>query len=443
MAQLPPSLATLEFRGTRYRYHTPNALAGEYDLARLPFSIRILLENALRHAGEPFVSEEDIRALAGWDPRKVPEAEIAFVPARVLLQDFTGVPAVVDLAAMREPWPSWAATQAASIPSPRRPGHRPLRAGGRFGTDGRLRLQRRGGQRNRERYQFLKWGQQGLRQLRRWCRPAPASVHQVNLEYLARCVLTERPDGPFVYPDTLVGTDSHTTMINGLGHLGWGVGGIEAEAGMLGQPDLHADPRGGGRALYRRAAEGSRPPTSSSPSPSSCASTGWWASSSSSSAPGSQPSRWPTGPPSPTWPRNTGPPAASSRWTTKTLDYLRLTGRDEHQVDRGGLRKAGALPQPTAGPEPGTARCWSSTSPRWSPPWRAQAAPGPDRPARVRPEASATPSPEVRADLPERAERRRAPGEGGPTRRWAARAAAGAVVNLTRARTFGSPTGPW
>ena len=208
-----------------------------YDMGRLPFSMRILLENLLRREDGSVVTAEDIEAVAGWDPQATPAQEIAFMPARVLLQDFTGVPAVVDLAAMRD-------AMLAMGGSPRE--INPLQPAelvidhsvqvDEYGSDAALliNIEKEYG-RNRERYGFLKWGQQAFDNFK-VVPPGTGIVHQVNLEYLGRVVMADPGDDRWAYPDTLVGTDSHTTMINGLGILGWGVGGIEAEAAMLGQP---------------------------------------------------------------------------------------------------------------------------------------------------------------------------------------------------------------
>lgn len=231
---------TLTAGGRKYVIHRLTALqdAG-YSLERLPYSLRILLENLLRTEDGISVTAEDIAALAGWDPQAIPEREIAFTPARVLLQDFTGVPCVVDLAAMRD-----AMAELGGDPSrinPLQPVELVIDHSVQVDAFGRpdalLINVEREFQRNRERYSFLKWGQSAFRNFRA-VPPSTGIVHQVNLEYLARVVFTaESHDGTLsAYPDTLVGTDSHTTMINGLGVLGWGVGGIEAEAAMLGQP---------------------------------------------------------------------------------------------------------------------------------------------------------------------------------------------------------------
>ncbi|MFQ5380929.1 MAG: aconitate hydratase AcnA, partial [Dehalococcoidia bacterium] len=200
---------------------------------RLPYSLRVLLENLLRHEDGQLVTEEDIRALASWSPES-PRREIAFTPARVLLQDFTGVPAVVDLAAMRDAIVDLGGDASQINPLQRvdlvidhsvQVDH--FAEADAFSKNVRVEFER-----NRERYQFLRWGQQAFENFR-VVPPGTGIVHQVNLEYLASVVFNS--DGA-AYPDTLVGTDSHTTMINGLGVLGWGVGGIEAEAAMLGQP---------------------------------------------------------------------------------------------------------------------------------------------------------------------------------------------------------------
>ncbi len=208
------------------------------DLDRLPFSIRILLENVLRNEDGHLVREGDVRALASWEAEQSRAPEVPYMPARVLLQDFTGVPAVVDLAAMRD--------------ATRRPGGDPRRINPQipvdlvidhsiqvdsFGTPSAVRDNgAREYERNRERYVFLRWGQQSLENFR-VVPPDTGICHQVNLEYLAQVVCRRTEDGAAVaFPDCVVGTDSHTTMINGLGVFGWGVGGIEAEAVMLGQP---------------------------------------------------------------------------------------------------------------------------------------------------------------------------------------------------------------
>ena len=209
--------------------------AGVGRVAQLPFSIRILLENLLRHEDGANVTADHIEALAQWDPSA--DREISFVPARVLLQDFTGVPAIVDLAAMRD-----ALEDLGGDPvkiSPRLPSELVIDHSVQVDSYGSaasfLINAEKELDRNRERYAFLRWGQQAFDNFR-VVPPHTGICHQVNLEYLARVVFDETVNGErMAYPDTVVGTDSHTTMINGLGVLGWGVGGIEAEAAMLGQ----------------------------------------------------------------------------------------------------------------------------------------------------------------------------------------------------------------
>jgi aconitate hydratase len=212
-----------------------DALASRFDVARLPFSLKILLENLLRTEGNGSVTAADIEALAGWDPAAEPSKEIAFTPARVVMQDFTGVPAVVDLAAMRDAMAAMGGDPA--MINPLVPAELVIDHSVQvdaFGSrDAFTRNAEREFERNEERYAFLRWGQTAFDDFA-VVPPDTGIVHQVNLEYLARVVFVTR-DG-LAYPDTLVGTDSHTTMINGLGVLGWGVGGIEAEAAMLGQP---------------------------------------------------------------------------------------------------------------------------------------------------------------------------------------------------------------
>ncbi|HEY7727666.1 MAG TPA: aconitase family protein, partial [Candidatus Eisenbacteria bacterium] len=230
--------ATLSVDGRSYEIVRLDALArAGHSLDRLPYSLRILLENLLRHWDGRVVRDEDVEAVARWEPKAEPSREIAFTPARVLLQDFTGVPAVVDLAAMRD-----AMAELGGDPkriNPLQPVELVIDHSvqvDEYGSSAALLINaRKEFERNRERYLFLRWGQQAFRNFR-VVPPATGIVHQVNLEFLARVVFGTSGDRPQAYPDTLIGTDSHTTMINGLGVLGWGVGGIEAEAAMLGQP---------------------------------------------------------------------------------------------------------------------------------------------------------------------------------------------------------------
>jgi aconitate hydratase len=239
---------TLDSFGSRRQITTPGGTTvSMYDIGalesqnigrvnRLPYSIKLLLENLLRYEDGDTVTRDDIAALAAWDPSA--EREIAFRPSRVILQDFTGVPAVVDLAAMREAMESLGGDP--TLINPLMPSELVIDHSVQvdsFGRLGSLAINtEREFERNRERYAFLRWGQESFENFR-VVPPSTGIVHQVNLEYLARVVFAEsQGDGLLAYPDTVVGTDSHTTMINGLGVLGWGVGGIEAEAAMLGQP---------------------------------------------------------------------------------------------------------------------------------------------------------------------------------------------------------------
>lgn len=208
------------------------------DIDRLPFSIRILLENLLRHANTDLVTEEDVANLASWQPVMQDSKSISFMPGRVVLQDFTGVPAIVDLAALRSAVARHGGDP--EIMNPFIPAHLIIDHSiqvDRFGDKDAFSYNvQREMERNRERYTMLHWGQMAFANFR-VIPPGTGIVHQVNLEYLASVVQTAERKGEMVaYPDTVIGTDSHTTMINGLGVLGWGVGGIEAEAVLLGQP---------------------------------------------------------------------------------------------------------------------------------------------------------------------------------------------------------------
>jgi len=249
------SRATLSVGGKDYHIFKLDALEAKYKVSRLPYSLKILLENMLRLEDGVSVRKQDIEALASCDPKKLPPTEIAFTPARVILQDFTGVPAVVDLAAMRD-----AMQKLGGDPKKINPlcpaelvidhsvmvdfyGNKEA-----FGLNAKLEFDR-----NKERYAFLRWGQNALRNFK-VVPPDIGNVHQVNLEFLARVVFVD--DKGQAYPDTVVGTDSHTTMINGVGVLGWGVGGIEAEAAMLGQPSTMLIPEVIGVRLKGKLAEG-------------------------------------------------------------------------------------------------------------------------------------------------------------------------------------------
>jgi len=209
-----------------------------WNVSRLPYALRILLENLLRREDGQVVRGEEIEALAQWDPKATPSREIAFMPARVLLQDFTGVPAVVDLAAMRDAMVKMGGDP--KLINPLQPVELVIDHSvqvDEYGSAAAFLINaEKEFERNRERYAFLRWGQTAFANFK-VVPPDTGIVHQVNLEYLARVVMEGDVEGKrYAYPDTLVGTDSHTTMINGLGVLGWGVGGIEAEAAMLGQP---------------------------------------------------------------------------------------------------------------------------------------------------------------------------------------------------------------
>ncbi len=254
------AVGTLETKGGPVRvFRLPKlAEAGLGAIDRLPYSVRVLLESALRSVNGRQVTEEDVKRLAGWQPRTDVRTEIPFKPGRVVLQDFTGVPAVVDLAALRS-----AMKRLGGDPKKINPHVRcdlvidhSVQVDA-FASPDALRINKeKEFERNRERYRFLKWGQQAFDNFR-VVPPATGIIHQVNLEYLATLVLTQDgPDGRVAYPDSLVGTDSHTTMINGLGVVGWGVGGIEAEAVMLGQPIYMLTPDVIGFRLEGRLAEG-------------------------------------------------------------------------------------------------------------------------------------------------------------------------------------------
>src|SRR5210317_1241707 len=229
---------TLDVGNNSYEIFSLRKLSETHDISRLPCTLKILLENLLRHEDGKTVTKSDIEALINWDPQAEPDCEIAFRPARVLMQDFTGVPAVVDLAAMRDAMKALGGNpdkinplQSAELVIDHSVQVDSFGSKQAMDLNSELEYQR-----NRERYSFLKWGQKAFSNFQ-VVPPDTGIVHQVNLEHLARVVFENEKNGvKQAYPDTLVGTDSHTTMINGLGVLGWGVGGIEAEAAMLGQP---------------------------------------------------------------------------------------------------------------------------------------------------------------------------------------------------------------
>src|SRR6187200_3251023 len=239
--------STLDVDGKSYEIYRLDAVTGEgLDVDSLPYSLKVLLENLLRTEDGANITADDIKALAGWDADADPSKEIQFTPARVIMQDFTGVPCVVDLATMREAM-SELGGDATRI-NPLAPAEMVIDhsvIADVFGTpeafERNVEIEY---ERNKERYQFLRWGQGAFDDFK-VVPPGTGIVHQVNIEHLARTVFTRtREDGTTVaYPDTCVGTDSHTTMVNGIGVVGWGVGGIEAEAAMLGQPVSMLIPR--------------------------------------------------------------------------------------------------------------------------------------------------------------------------------------------------------
>ena len=249
--------AALKVNGKEYGIWSLESL-GKEKVARLPYSLRILLENLLRHEDGVNVTRKDIAALLDWDAQAEPDTEIAFTPARVILQDFTGVPAVVDLAAMRDAVVKLGGR--AEAINPLSPAELVIDHSVQVDSFGAMDSLQKNNEiefgRNKERYSFLRWGQDAFDNFK-VVPPNTGIVHQVNLEFLARVVFDMEKDGrTLAYPDTLVGTDSHTTMINGLGVLGWGVGGIEAEAAMLGQPVTMLIPQVIGFRLRGRLAEG-------------------------------------------------------------------------------------------------------------------------------------------------------------------------------------------
>ncbi|HWI24422.1 MAG TPA: aconitase family protein, partial [Lysobacter sp.] len=258
MADSFATRAHLDVNGKSHTYFSLPKLAQRFDLAKLPYSMKILLENLLRHEDGVTVTAEHIEAVAKWDAKAEPDTEIAFMPARVVLQDFTGVPCVVDLAAMRD-----AVTKLGGdakqinplIPSELVIDHSvQVDVFGRpdaLDLNGKIEFER-----NMERYSFLRWGQKAFQNFK-VVPPNTGIVHQVNLENLARVVVEREVQGELqAFPDTVFGTDSHTTMINGIGVLGWGVGGIEAEAAMLGQPSSMLIPQVVGFKLTGKLPEG-------------------------------------------------------------------------------------------------------------------------------------------------------------------------------------------
>ena len=258
MANSYNTRTTLTVNNKEYEIFSLAELGKQFDISRLPYAQKILLENLLRTEDGINVNKEDIAALANWDAKAEPDKEIAFTPARVLMQDFTGVPAVVDLAAMRDAMKNLGGDPKKI--NPLSPAELVIDHSVMVDVFGRPDAAEKNAaiefERNQERYSFLRWGQDAFSNFK-VVPPDTGICHQVNLEYLARTVFTREVDGKTqAYPDTVVGTDSHTTMINGLGVLGWGVGGIEAEAAMLGQPITMLIPQVVGFKLTGRLPEG-------------------------------------------------------------------------------------------------------------------------------------------------------------------------------------------
>ena len=350
------SPSTLSVHGREFEMFRLDAAGG--DFASLPYSLKVLLENLLRHEDGANVTRADVEALASWDPSAEPSAEIVFTPARVLLQDFTGVPAVVDLAAMRDAVRSLGGE----------PGRVNPLAPAELVIDHSLQVDRHGRpdapdlnariefERNRERYQFLRWGQNAFSNFQ-VVPPDTGIVHQINLEYLARVVFDQAPDGAArAFPDTVVGADSHTTMINGLGVLGWGVGGIEAEAAMLGQPIPLLIPRVVGFRLEGRLPEGATATDLVLTVVEKLRAHGVVGKFVEFFGAGLDELRWRIAPPSPTWPRNTGPRCGIFPIDDETLRYLRADRpRPRPDRPRRGLRQ-GAQGMFRDGRDAGSAR---------------------------------------------------------------------------------------
>ena len=319
MALRDSQLSTLNVAGKAYDYYRIDDLDG---IDHLPYSLKVLVENLVRNIDGANITDDHVRALLDWDPDAEPSHEIQFTPSRVVMQDFTGVPCVVDLATMRDAVKALGGDP--QVINPQVQSDMVIDHSVQIDNYGVADAIERNMdieyQRNRERYQFLRWGQQAFRNFR-VVPPGTGIIHQVNIEYLAQVVMRQAAadsDGrELAYLDSCVGTDSHTTTVNGLGVLGWGVGGIEAEAAMLGQPISMLVPRVVGFKLtgaipegvhrHRRGPDHHRhaaPPRRRRPS-------SW-----NSTARASPPCRWPTAPPSATWGRNSARPAASSRSTT-------------------------------------------------------------------------------------------------------------------------------
>ena len=353
---------TLTVGGRNVAFHRLDSVLKGEAATRLPFTQRVLLENLLRREDGDAVSRDDIEALANWRPNSGDEREVAFAPARVLLQDFTGVPAVVDLASMREALESMGGDPERI--NPLQPVDLVIDHSVQvdaYGTDGAFAQNVSFEyERNRERYLFLRWGQQAFRNFR-VVPPGTGIVHQVNLEYLASVVF-ENDDTGLVYPDTLVGTDSHTTMINGLGVLGWGVGGIEAEAAMLGQPVSMLIPEVVGFRLTGALPEGATGTDLVLTVTQMLRELGVVGKFVEFFGSGLSQLPSPPAPPSRTWPPNTAPPSASSPSTTKPLPTCaspaatRTRSRSSRPTARSRASSA-----PMTRPTPASPRRWSWT----------------------------------------------------------------------------------
>jgi hypothetical protein len=364
------SRATLTSGNRSYTiYRLPALEARGFNLSRLPFSLKILLENLLRREDGVNVTAADIEFLANWDAKAEPSREIAYMPARVLMQDFTGVPAVVDLAAMRDAVKTLGGDPERVnplIPAELVIDHSvqvdEFGTAGAYDANSLLEFQR-----NRERYAFLKWGQTAFRNFSA-VPPGMGICHQVNLEYLARVVFTTEIGGELTaYPDTVVGTDSHTTMINGLGVLGWGVGGIEAEAAMLGQAVSMLIPQVVGFRLTGKLREGATATDLVLTVTQALRKLGVVGKFVEFYGPGWP---WPTEPPSATWRPSTEPPAASSRLTSKPCAICASPAAARSRLRWSRLttssRASSTLPPRR---RPNTRRRWRSIWPPSSPAW--------------------------------------------------------------------------
>jgi aconitate hydratase len=309
--------SSLEVAGKRYQFYSLPKLGERFPIKRLPYSMKILLENLLRHQDGVSVGTKEIEAVCHWDAKKEPDTEIAFMPARVVLQDFTGVPCVVDLAAMRDAMRALGGDP--NKINPLAPAELVIDHSVQvdvFGKPSALdeNVAIEFG-RNQERYSFLRWGQKAFNNFK-VVPPATGIVHQVNLEHLARVVMAAQKDGEWwLFPDTVYGTDSHTTMINGIGVLGWGVGGIEAEAAMLGQPSSMLIPQVVGFKLKGKMPEGATATDLVLTVTQMLRKHGVVNKFVEFFGPGSTTCRSPTAPPSRTWRPSTAPPAASFRST--------------------------------------------------------------------------------------------------------------------------------